>query len=48
MSIGSTGDKVRESGTYANIYGKKIMLSKGDSFPVCPKEGKPIKWEKVN
>lgn len=45
---GKTGDKVPDKGTYQNRYGKKITLNNGDVFPSCPKEGKPIDWEKVD
>ena len=49
MSIsGKTGEQVKESGTYKNIYGKKVTLNEGDNFPSCPKEGKPIAWKKDN
>lgn len=44
---GKTGEKVKETGTYGNSFGKKITLEAGTEFPPCPKEGKNIKWEMV-
>jgi hypothetical protein len=46
-TMGKTGDRVNEPGVYKNKYGKKINLNTGESFPPCPKEGKPITWEKI-
>lgn len=48
LITGRTGEKVKESGTYKNGYGKKVVLNVGDDFPACPKEGKPISWEKID
>ncbi|OXS75765.1 hypothetical protein [Domibacillus enclensis] len=39
-----TNETVRETGTYICAAGKRAELTKGDTFPVCPKSNEPTTW----
>ncbi|NBD23212.1 hypothetical protein [Paenibacillus glycinis] len=39
-----TGEQVEETGRYVCEIGETKQLSRGDSFPACPRTGKATNW----